>query len=333
MNTNLIHEDRINIFRSVRRVTQLYRRFSTYSPFFRASLLPVILTFFGIVCLALKPNDGVLSAQLIFFMVLYLAFSILKVALDYNNALHERRRASRVVSLESQIKHLDECVREKARRMSLATRHATNPSELLRKARGKLQYENAVTTLNKKLATVVCEYLESVSRVGDAQFVFAVLQPNEDGEFIIQGRWEQTGGTRSPKRETGIFITDMGTVAGRLWVNNDTKIFSCASTKEAEENGLFKYLSDDQRGNLKSIFCYRVDDVDTGLPIAIWSIDADEEGVFPDKSEGTIKELSRIVDSFGLRLSLEYIYDDILNKTSPIYEKAILNHEKEADND
>lgn len=60
-----------------------------------------------------------------------------------------------------------------------------------------------------------------------------------------------------------------------------------------------------------------------GDPVAIWSIDADKVGVFPEDGSSQLNEIDRIFTSFALRISLESVYSDILEKTQGVYERAV----------
>lgn len=302
------------------------------STFVRVALLPVALGAIGILCLSLKPNDGFWSEDLGYAMGAYFCLALAKVILEWRNAIIEGRRASRTVSLKNQIKGLDSCVEQKLRSMKKAIDESDGiPTKLLLKARRELVLKNAVTQLNTALQEAVCDYLDSVNKLRDANFVSCVLQPDENGQFVVVGEHSKTGGDRATNTETGIYVGEKNTTAGYLWEDKGSIALSYSSTLMAAEDSEkhFKFLYEVQKTNLKSIFCYRIDDLYTDTPLAIWSMDADQEDVFPNAGDPIFSELIKIMDSFAKRFALEVVYDKILTETEGIYQGAIDNNKDE----
>lgn len=317
-------------------VTTLARRYSQLAhayPFVPAAIAPTLLTVLGISVLGLRPESGESPVGFWIAMILYGVVLATKFVLDAANTRKFNNTAKRLASLQFQILHLDQVIKTKCANMIEATKTSDNPQELLKRAKGKLGFDRSITVLNKELAETVINYLQSIGRGIDAEFVAKVIIPDNNGEFIVQGNWYKTGGTRTPNRNTGLKISMDNCVASRLWHDRGKNVESHSDVEVAEKDGKFVYVHEGQRQNLKSIFCYQISDEDTGEPIAIWSIDADKIGVFPNGRDEIQDELVRIFTSFALRVTLERTYSYILDVAEPILASAIKQHEKQKGGD
>lgn len=207
--------------------------------------------------------------------------------------------------------------------MSEAINSASDPGELLRRSRGKLKFDKGASALNEEAARSIIDYLGSYQNISNVHFVCKLLAPNKFGEFCVVGSWYKTGGTRTPNRNTGLTIHMQNCLAKQVWDDRARSILSVPDVEVAEKGGNFVFVHESQRDNLKSACCFRVTDEHTGDPIAIWTIDADKVAVFPENGSAEIHELNRIFSSFATKLTLEWMYSNILDQTESVYERAI----------
>jgi hypothetical protein len=312
------------ILRNISTFLRVFTKFINDQPkWFRGFLLPVVIPLSAVVFLQLADfeNHPVRSYLLVSTYAMFLALNA--IALYQNSVLvEESKKQDR--HKERLIHHIDLIVSRRRQDLvgTIRRHHQSKPVILARSIRSKFDFESSVSRINKELLNTIIEYLHSSGRLGTSNLHMSLISPNEKERFCrIGGQEKTTGNTRAMPVDTGISLKDEDSLTVQLWFDHSSIIRSVPDTEKAESDGCFKFVTQSERGLIRSLLCFRIDHPVTDKPFAVWRIDASDENVFPSEEDTkTIKDLSKILSCFSERLTLEIVYDTLFRHLTDIFE-------------
>ncbi|MEP1572798.1 hypothetical protein [Roseibium album] len=296
----------------------------------RSVLVPTALTVLGVIILSLKGTDhGVIFWSCI---LLFGIFATVKALVDYIN-LTSWKEVERENELhETALSWKNYAVDQKIRSLSDVAISSSSLQQKTRRVRSILKFENTSRIWCMGLKETVINFLSAGRSLREAEVRVAILVPNEEDFFrVVFSTSKNIPNVNQETYDTGFSTKKEDTLAGWLW-NNSASHVSYSDVRKAIAKENFKYLYPEQEMILRSIFCCKVFDGRTKKPHAIISIDSDEYGVLPDSNTKKAKKLERIVSHFATRLSLELVYDGLLEELGPFLEEKLIKDPKDASN-
>ncbi|MFN3248421.1 hypothetical protein [Roseibium album] len=311
------------IVRILSRIFQSFTKFINNQPkWFRGFLLPVVVPLSAVLILQRADFDKfpITSYVLLFTYATLLALNA--IALYQNSVLVEESQNKDKLK-DVLIHNIDHFVSRRRQDLvgSIKQYGDGEISKFAESVHNEFNFEQSVARINTELFNTIREYLNMTGRLGTANLYMVLIRPNKDETFVrVGGEEKTTGNTRAMPVVTGISLNDDDALTVQLWKDRSNAIRSIPDTEEAERQGQFKFLNENERGLIKSMLCFRVNDPVTDTPFAIWRIDASDAHIFPsiDETE-TIKDLSKILSCFSERLTLEIAYGRIFDKLGDFY--------------
>jgi hypothetical protein len=284
----------------------------------RAAIIPTSLTVLGVVVLAAKgtaPDFWYWLSVYIFAILV-----ILKVLVDYVNLTFSKATQRENEQLRTCLQWVNHAVEEKLRHMAKVAK-STSIADKANRAREIMKFSNTATTLCLGLQNSCISFLNKDGKLKRASVNISLLVPHESGTFKVFVAKTRKGASSSQLgQDTGMSIQDEDTLAGWLWNNSATTYISYGDVEDAIRDMRFRYLYPEQEKHLKSIFCYVVRDARNNMPHSIISIDSDKKGILPNNDSEDAETLAEIVTHFATRLSLDFMYDEILKDVSVLFE-------------
>lgn len=287
----------------------------------RAAIIPTTLSVLGVVVLYIKGNGNNFWAGLC--ISLFGLFAFLKILVDYINFKSSRLIKNDYEQLRTCLSEINHVVEEKIAQLARIANSNQDALAKSKRARSTMKYKHTARTLCYGLKNTVITYLRNNKKLGNAEVSVSLLTPIADGTIIVViSRSLKRPDVSQSSYRTDFSINKSDTLAGWLWNNPDTYI-SYSNVKDAIRDGRFRYLTEGQENYLRSIFCCKVYDARTHTPHSVISIDSDKVGLLPNSGTAQADELAEIVGHFSTRLSLELVYDGLLDELGPFLEDAI----------
>jgi len=286
-------------------------RYSRLPYWLRVYILPSVLGFLSLVILIFRPELPQLAQYML--IAVWFSFSVLNAVLVDRNAGNSRKNANRVLTLESVQRSLDEYLRHCHRNLKL--RIETKKGNIHFVDNPSNNFRVYVDYLNLSLRICITEYLGRAGRLNNSSIILCMTIPDKNGQCVRIGETQRSiGSTRIVSKKTALNINDIRTFGGKLW-NANTQIMSLSDVKKAEKLQKFRYLNPDEQKNLRSMIGYRLHSPYDSKPLALWFVESDKAGVFPDEhEEEIINDLSTIFSIFEKYFHTEFLYYNLLRE-------------------
>lgn len=298
------------------------RRYTRLSPFLRIYVFPLGL---GTISLLISSYGNLFPQYVQYILIsLWVIFSwahAVMLNVNIGEANHLKHREEAVSSI---LDNTNQCVKEKQRRLDDVIRQAHRSDvRLIGALRNSIRSDNSIIFINAGLFRTISQYLNTSARLQGAHLSLSLLKPDEAGNCILVSPYEVTpGSTRGIPRKTRLNIHNKASMGGRLWNDKDNVILTTGNTFRSEKSGEFSFFTEQERNDLKSLFCYKILDPSSRDPIALWCLEANEYDVLPEYRDIKTKyEITEIFHNFEIRLNLEFSYDKLSKITQDILKR------------
>lgn len=221
---------------------------------------------------------------------------------------------------KSLLRNLNSWVSTRSGRLNEAVSEGRdNPREVLRKARGKLHFDRSMQSITQALHDTFHSYsILKYQGAGNINIRVNLLEPHGNG-FRVQANSETHGDGESVADIAHLRSDSTDTVAGLVWNDQATKSYVVSDTLKADKDDqeIFKFLRDTQKPYLKSLLCFRVDDVsDTLRRIALICIDANKENLFSSEESDPVESqfVTQVLRSFEHHMVHESRFSSVVEE-------------------